>query len=264
MDIATIPDVAKTPIATFLSLLDIAFPQRITGFYLTGSIALGDFHHRQSDIDFVAVTDVPFKPFEFAKLSKIHRCLERSHHNPTLDGIYVTWHQLVSSPEGITVPYSNEGVFHPSNGFGANPVTWSTLSRYPVAIRGPRNPSIFHDDKQLRNWCRLNLLSYWSRWIRSAQTKPKRIVYSLSRHSTEWGVLGVSRLHATINMGDIISKEKAGQYALSSFPVQWHRVIQSSLLKRAGEIGDCYTNPFRRRRETLAYMSMIVSQATEV
>ena len=258
-----IPDIAQTAITGLLDLLDAAFPKRISGFYITGSIALGDFQRGQSDIDFVGVTDSPFTHNELTMLSEIHRRFSRLHSKPLLDGIYVTWQQLATPPQGMDVPYYNEGAFHFNNRFGANPVTWCTLHKHTVRIRGPQNPFIFHDDNLLRNWCRSNLRSYWSTWIDIARKRPRRILNSLSRQAIAWGVLGVTRLHATIRSGDIISKQQAGHYAQTIFPVEWHRIIQTAMQIRSTNSPHLYRNIFRRRLDALAFMSMVVCNASD-
>lgn len=49
----TLPDELA---ARYLELIDTAAPGLVTGLYLTGSVALADFHPQTSDIDGVVVT----------------------------------------------------------------------------------------------------------------------------------------------------------------------------------------------------------------
>jgi hypothetical protein len=161
--------------------------------YLVGSLALGDYRPGQSDIDFVAVTGSPSDPSELRQLELLHRDLQRLVPNPSLDGIYVTWQQLQAAPQGLSVPRWLDGRFAPSHSFAATPVTWSTLHRHPLPIRGPATPAVQHDEDLLRAWCRENLQGYWAAWVHASRTRFKGQLFSLSRRATTWGVLGVTR-----------------------------------------------------------------------
>jgi hypothetical protein len=197
--------------------------------YLVGSLALGDYRPGQSDIDFVAVTGSPSDPSELRQLELLHRDLQRLVPNPSLDGIYVTWQQLQAAPQGLSVPRWLDGRFAPSHSFAATPVTWSTLHRHPLPIRGPATPAVQHDEDLLRAWCRENLQGYWAAWVHAARTRFKGQLFSLSRRASTWGVLGFTRLHATIDTGDILSKSQAGTYALQVFPSRWSPIVQEAL-----------------------------------
>jgi hypothetical protein len=47
---------------TYLGTVEAQAPGLVEGLYLVGSVALGDFRPRTSDIDFVAVTTTPPDP----------------------------------------------------------------------------------------------------------------------------------------------------------------------------------------------------------
>ncbi len=73
----------------------------------------------------------------------------------------------------------------------------------------------------------------------------------------QWCVPGVARLHYTIATGDITSKSGACRYALSTFPITWHAVINEALALRRGE------QPVRRsrssrRRDVLGFMAFVI------
>ncbi len=253
-------DVAAT-LSTYLRLADQKLPARITGLYLTGSIALNDYHPGQSDIDFVAVTDTTLLSEELGRLGRLHRELRRLAPRPKLDGVYVTWLELQTIPIGLSAPYCLDGRFAPCRGFAANPVTWCMLQRHAISLRGPARPLVRHDDALLRQWCRENLQSYWSEWVQRARTRFLRRLVTLSRRATVWGVLGVTRLHATIRTGEILSKSATGTYALEAFPSRWSRVIHDALRGRLGDSAASYRDIFARRRDTLAFMEYVIVDA---
>jgi len=51
-------------------------------------------------------------------------------------------------------------------GYDVNPVTWHTLARHGIAVRGqePEHLRIHIDDAELRSWTLGNLNGYWRRW----------------------------------------------------------------------------------------------------
>jgi len=57
-------------------------------------------------------------------------------------------------------------------------VTWHTLARHGIAVRGPE-PSrleIHVDPGALRTWTRGNLDSYWRAWVRGASRRHRKEV----------------------------------------------------------------------------------------
>jgi hypothetical protein len=256
-----LPTEVATAMSVYLGLTDERLPGRISGLYLVGSLALDDYRPGQSDIDFVAVTDAALTPAELEQLSRLHSQLRRAVPRPKLDGVYVTWLELQANPVGLSAPYCLNSRFAPSDGFAANPVTWYMLHRYAIPLRGPAEPTVRQDDELLRRWCRENLQSYWAGWVHQARTRCTRRLFTLSRRATVWGVLGVTRLHATIRTGDILSKSAVGTYALETFPARWSRIIQDALRGRRGHSAASYHNVFARRRDALAFMEYVISDA---
>jgi hypothetical protein len=227
-------------VSRYLDRVDAELPGLVEGFYLVGSVALGNYRPGTSDVDFVAVTADPLGPRELATLARIRR--------PHLDGSYRTWADLAG----------------PAEKAGDTPVTWHTLARYGIAVRGP-DPStvdIHLDPAALSAWCRGNLDGYWRSWLaRSGRLASRAGLVALSPWATVWVVTGVSRIHHTIATGEIISKEAAARYALATFPSRWHRVAGEALRIRRAEPGAGYRTPLARRRDVLAFGRMVVADA---
>jgi hypothetical protein len=263
MDISALPTKVANVMSAYLRLVDEGLPGRITGLYLVGSLALDDYQPGQSDVDFVAVSEPALTLSELEQLEQIHRELRRTAPRPKLDGVYVTWLELRADPVGLSAPYCLDGRFASNGGFAANPVTWYMMHRYTMPVRGPAEPIVRHDEDLLRMWCRENLQSYWAGWVHGARTHFIRRLLSLSRQATVWGVLGVTRLHATIKTGDILSKSAAGTYALETFPAPWSPIIQDALGGRLGHGATSYRNAFARRRDALAFMEYVILDAMQ-
>lgn len=258
-----LPDEVSATMAAYTRLIDDKLPERIRGLYLTGSLALDDYRPRQSDIDFVAVSDTALQPSELEMLRWVHTELRRTIRGPQLDGVYLTWSALAAAPVGLSVPYCLRDRFEANGDFAVNPVTWCTLHRHPLPLRGPAKPVVRHDDQMLREWCRERLRSYWGSWVRSARGYGVHRLFSLSRELTVWGILGVARPHATIRTGNMISKTAAGAYALEVFPSRWSAIVREALAGRCGGGRSSYLNIFARRRDTLAFMEHVISDALQ-
>jgi hypothetical protein len=258
-----LPSEVTATMSAYARLVDEKLPGRIRGLYLTGSVALDDYRPGRSDIDFVAVSDTALEPSELEMLRYVHTELGRILPAPKLDGVYLTWSSLAAAPVGLSAPYCLRGQFEPKGDFAINPVTWWTLHRHPLSLRGPAEPAVHHDDQMLRQWCRENLQSYWGDYVRSARRYGMIRLYSLLRELVVWGVLGVARPHATIRTGNMISKTAAGAYALDVFPSRWSAIIREALAGRCGSDRTSYLNIFARRRDALAFMEYVISDALQ-
>lgn len=258
-----LPTEIAVTMSAYLSGVDAKLPDRIRGLYLVGSVALNDYQPGQSDIDFVAITETALRPLELEQLGRFHSELRRRAPRPKLDGVYVTASELQVDPTDLSAPYCLDGRFASSGGFNANPVTWMTIHRYPIILRDPAQPVVWHDEERLRGWCSENLQSYWAGWVHAARTHWGRRIFSLTRQATVWGVLGVTRLHATIRTGAILSKSAAGNYALEVSPPCWLPIIQDALGCRLSRGGPSYRNVFARRRDALAFMEYVIADAVK-
>jgi len=256
------PDVSAT-MSAYARLVDDKLPDRIRGLYLAGSVALDDYRPGRSDIDFVAVSDTALQPPELETLRQVHTELKRTVPGPELDGVYLTWPALAAAPVGLSVPYCLRGRFEAEGDFSVNPVTWCILHRHPRPLRGPAKPLVHHDDRMLREWCRESLRSYWGEYVRIARRWGLHRFYSLSREVTVWGILGVARPHATIRTGEMLSKTAAGAYALDMFPSRWSAIVREAVAGRSGSDRSSYRNVFARRRDTLAFMEYVISDALQ-
>ncbi len=126
---------AQAVVDTYLAAVDAEPAGVIQGLYLVGSLALGDFRPRTSDVDFVAVTAARPDATVVAAFERAHQRLRARHRRPHVDGLYVTWEHLASDPgHAIQLPHSLNGRFDATGGAG-DPVTWHTCG---VSRTSPR------------------------------------------------------------------------------------------------------------------------------
>ncbi len=235
---------------------------KVQGMYLYGSVALGDYQDGGSDIDFVTVVARPPAERDVDVLRLVHRRVRKACPRAYLNGIYVTPDQLGQLPPEMepVVSYS-DGIFELGY-FDINPVTWYELKETGITVFGPEISTLDlqADIGQVREYVFENINSYWRHWAANGRRPMSLIGTSLLfRKQAEWGILGVTRQYVTVTENKVVSKTEAGEYALRAFP-EWSRVINEALYSRKGMRRTEYRNPFRRRRDILAYMDMVIDK----
>ena len=284
-----LPDAAAERVDDLLLRLDRALPGRIEGFYVVGSACLGTFRHGRSDVDFVAIVDGPFREAELRRLRAVHigRWVDALVRDGVLrrrwplvcNGSYLERGALSRSPlEATALAGHVAGRFAAgaAGGFDVNPVTWHTLARHGIAVRGPEAArlEVHTDPIELRDWTRANLDGYWRDWVRRARGLGSGGVPATARRFAASGVLGVSRLHYTLVTGEITGKEAAGEYALQTFGPQWRPVVEDALgyWRGAGSLpGDDGRalrrgrgRALRRGRVAADFVAHVIDSASEV
>ncbi len=261
---AVLPGTVRSVADRYLRLLDSTAPGLVTGVYVVGSVALGEFRESMSDIDFVSLIDAPLTTEQLRALGRVHATLSREVRRPFFDGIYLTRKDIAGDPAqaGPTTAVQQHR-FMTGSRIGLDPITWHTLSRCAVVVRGPSLATldVWNVDPVLAEWTHSNVSTYWQPWLRRHGSQLSVAgLQALGSWATVWGVLGISRLAFTLATGDVTSKEGAGEYALTVMDPQWRPVIVEALRIRRGGAGRSPYHPFRRRRETLAFVDMMIGR----
>ncbi|BCJ45424.1 hypothetical protein GCM10010168_79600 [Actinoplanes ianthinogenes] len=234
---------------SFVRRADVLAPGLVEGFYLQGSVALGDYRAGVSDVDFVAVTSRPPAP---ELIRRIHQELPR---RPHLDGVFVGWDDLRRDPAELPPgPAVHEGRVLAASDFERNLVTWHVLAQAAVTLRGPERPEIYTDWPALAERTRANLDSYWRPWVRRLRVGPA----GFTGWAVSWTVLGVARLRHTLEAGEVTSKTAAGEFALRAYGNRWERIVGEALRIRCGGASR-YRNPVRRRADLLAFAERVLA-----
>ena len=245
-----LPEAVAHPVHRYLGLADRLLPGMITGFYVTGSVALGAYRPGRSDIDFVAVLDGDAGRAQMRRLRLLHIMSTastgwaatrsgRSVFSGTCNGVFIRSDDL-GRPGSTIVPVASHcGVgFSVGPGSEVTPVDWKVLAEHGIAVRGPLPDSLdlLPEPELLQPWNRDNLETYWRPLAEQLLTaRHARGMRFRPRWFTAWGVLGAPRLHYTIATGDVISKEAAGEYALEVFGRAWHPIVREGLGYWRGE-----------------------------
>jgi hypothetical protein len=226
----------RAVIARYLSAIDGAAPGLVEGLFLTGSVALADYHHGTSDIDLVALTARMPDDADLAALRTVHAELGAPH----LDGVYLDRAAFEAMPDDARIAvHAHEGIVHVDKPcFELNPVLWRTIERHALTVRAPamavRTRTV--DEARLRAWCIDNLRGYWlplATRLRSAIATREQDAPAEATSIT-WTALGPGRLHCTTTTGDIISKTAAGAYTAQRFP-HFSELLARAVAARHGD-----------------------------
>lgn len=242
-----LPDEVRDTATAYLRLADRLLPGWITGFYVVGSAALGEYVPRRSDVDFIATVASDPPALEIPRVKSLHvlgaaRASVQSKRRGaafgagTPNGAFVRDSDVRLPVTAITPVASHVGhSFRRGAGFDVNPVMWKVLSEKGLAVRGtdPSNLGLDCQPDVLTQWNLDNLNSYWRRWAETVRRGRLRSSFSGLRYGAAWavgwGALGPPRLHYTITTGDVIGKRTAGEYALDTFDNEWHDIIRLGL-----------------------------------
>ncbi|MGC4111633.1 MAG: DUF4111 domain-containing protein [Nocardioides sp.] len=245
--------------ATFLD----AVPEGlVSGLYLHGGLAFGEWVEGKSDVDFTATLHRTPSSSDVAALREAHVAVAATHGSaPYLDGVHVLAADLTRDPEEcrdrLTVFQHS---FEAAGRFSLSCVSWHELARHGVTVAGPPVESlgVWTDDEVLRAYTLGNLDTYWRRQAAGCRRQPIR---SARPFACEWVVPGVVRLHHLLVTGEQTSKSRAVRWGLEYYPERWHRVLREALAVREGAFPSQYPHPLRRGRDVAAFATYVVELA---
>jgi hypothetical protein len=204
----------------------------VKGVYLTGSIALNDFHPAKSDIDFVILChQMPGAGLQ-EQLERVHRNLERKFKQPNFNGTYLTEESL-DSQQGhrATTLHWHEGRMQIAP-LEMAPVTLLELKTTALTVLGPPArdlPATLHPG-DVQQFLYENINTYWKGWItKHSALQQRQLLLLLVPRLTEWVVLGMARQLYTLLTGKIASKTGAGFYCLDHLPPAYHLIVQQAI-----------------------------------
>ncbi|MHB1535100.1 MAG: hypothetical protein ACYC1D_10960 [Acidimicrobiales bacterium] len=238
---APLPAEVRDRVAAYAAEMDRSAPEALEGLYLVGSVALGDFRPRFSNIDAVAVSSEWSDP-AVAGSRRAGGHLDRPHRRAVL--VHLTWEALGEPPSG-------EGL--------DNAFTRMLLRDDAVVERGPDYPDIWADEAALRAWGRVALHDRWRPWLDIARRRPGSL---LLRQGVAARVLAACQLHAATG-GRVQSKTAAGRMAQGDLgPNPNHgRILRDATGYREGSRTSMYWGAVERRRHALALIEEIVRRA---
>lgn len=146
----------------------------ITGFYLTGSIPLNDFHPTKSDIDFLVLCEsLPDKELRL-QLEELHKSIGKKFKKPDLSGCYITPDAFNHTQQAKVLCF-HEGQMMETV-FEMAPISRYELKTTAITLLGTpsQNLPITIELKDVYSFLFENINSYWRDWLDKHSSLSKR------------------------------------------------------------------------------------------
>jgi hypothetical protein len=199
----------------------------LTGLYLHGSLAYGDFNPSSSDIDFLVVTGNPLSTSTFLALKEMHSRLFQSGlaWSQKLEGAYVPAADLCHYDAAhLPIPWLGSDGHFALEVIGRD---WDIqrwiLREKGLVVAGPSIRELIDpiNPQDLKEAVLESLRGWWSPPLPS----PERFE---SPDYKAYGVLTMCRSLFVLRKGRIASKPEAARWALEAYP-QWDGLIRKAL-----------------------------------
>jgi hypothetical protein len=256
---------APTPFADVNLVLD-HFRARIQallgshfiGMYLVGSLALGDFDPRSSDIDFVVGSDTDIEDDLFESLQDIHAkfAASSSAWAEKIEAIYIPSPALRhTTPNASHYPQIEKGtrLFKAPLESG-----WVfqciTLRDHGVVVAGPDPRTLVASiDPQAMHSAAAAIAALW---LEQAEHDPTWLSWLRQRDAQTFVILTLCRLLYSLATGSVASKPRAAEWAKKELGEPWAMLIERTLAKQhqAGDIAQSEED------ETLAFIQFTLEQ----
>jgi hypothetical protein len=205
--------------------------EQFTGMYLVGSLALGDFRPRESDLDLIIVTAGALADEYIAALSDLHQRFDRSESvwSARLDAVYIPLEALremsvtqerypvLHWPEPLALAQLERGLE------GGWSIWRYTLREYGIVVSGPAPRSLLDPvpPEELRRASAAKVEEWHSR----AHADPEWVAGLQGRGQHTYVVLTLCRLLCTLDTGSIASKPVAARWVSWSHASRWSKLI---------------------------------------
>lgn len=225
------------------------------GIYIFGSIALGSFEERESDIDIIALTQGEWTTPELAQLKALHTQLMRRHRlGKRLEVLYLPLRNLGKRNEEIApYPGLHTEKFTPAGYGDLNYVTWWALKNKSICLLGPDRSTLPLEVawQDVLETMRDNLDGYWA-------SNAKRPYRFLLDGWIEFSVSTLCRILTTIEEEEIITKSAALKRWRNRLPTRWSLLIDEAWrIRHHLPIRSLYRSRFKRMKEALAFIEYV-------
>ena len=247
------PDVNNL-LADLLVQVAAILGQELVGFYVDGSLALGDFDPATSDVDFIAAVKHPLPADTVEALATMHRHITLSGRPfaTELEGSYIHLAALRRhDPNDALHPNIERGideVLRPKEHHSDWVIHRHIAREHGLTLCGPPAAALIvpvsSDDIRRAT---AGVLRSW--WGTNDAAESIRRVHPIG---LAYIALTMCRALYALKYGDVVSKPAAAEWALASLDARWHMLIKRSLRWDMIEA---------MREETAAFVWFVVSQA---
>lgn len=209
-----------------LSSMQDVLGEQFVGLYLGGSLALGDFDPRRSDIDFIAVTAGELSPETSSDLAEMHARLWATggYWARKFDGSYVPQQVFRRwTAHAVPCPFVEGDEFTVTTQ-GSAVIQRHIIREHGVVVAGP-SPQTLLDGVaagELRTALRESLMQWWRSllddpcWVRQSRNQP-------------FAILTMCRMLYTLEHGTVVSKPVAARWAKQALDERWTEPIEWAL-----------------------------------
>jgi predicted nucleotidyltransferase len=211
-------------LSKLLEQIQAVLGQEFVGFYLHGSLALGDFDMATSDIDFAVVTENLLEPKTIAKLEVMHKSLLASFSKTAamLEGTYIPSSMIrrhdIHAP---AIPHVHGDSFYLAQLEPQWVLNRAILRESGLTLVGP-NPNSLIDPISLedRQHAIHDFLREWWQPMLTNSTRLEDAEYRI------YAVQTMARALCTLETGELCSKPGAVRWALEHLPGEWHETVR--------------------------------------
>ena len=239
----------NTLLLFMLTKIQVILGDQLVGFYLYGSLSLGDFDPASSDIDFLVATTEDVSEEIFERLRDMHGVIASSNlpYANYIEGSYIPLkalrrydpHNVHHATIGIDWPFRI--AFHGSNWI----LERSILREHGVIVHGPPPETLIDPvtSEEMRTAVCEQLKDFWS----SQLDRPK---WLRPRDYQAFAVLTLCRALYTLHHGTVCSKPQAALWVQEIYP-PWKPIIERSLLWRSQHEEDDLTETMNFLQDAL-------------
>lgn len=257
-----LPDQVVAVCEAWLGDIDGAAPGLVTGLYLRGGLAFGEWVPGQSDVDFVATLARRPGRSDLDAIAASHVALHEQHPQVSFDGAHLLAADLAADPEQCPdVPCVLHAHFDAEARYDLSPVMWHELARGGITVRGPDvgDLGVWTSAERLAGFTRDNLDTYWRANAEGLAALPAE---GETEQACCWCVLGAARLHHLLVTGEMTTKTAAGRWGLEFYPERFQRVLREALRIREGGAEQYAGDATSRGRDTAEFTAYVVEAGT--
>ncbi|MFZ5814587.1 MAG: aminoglycoside adenylyltransferase domain-containing protein [Bacillota bacterium] len=235
------------------SELESLLGHRLTGLYLHGSLALGGFDPRRSDIDYLAVTAEPLSDPVLSDLAELHRRIGESDHRWVIpyEGSYIPVQAIRRhDPARSLHPVIRvDGSFGVDRHGGEWIIQRHLIRERGITLVGPPPESLI--DPVTPGDLRLAVCHLMREWWEPQLRDPHRL---RSSEYQAYAVLTMCRVLYTLRFGSLASKPEAARWAQQTLDQRWAGLIEGAMAWRRGGALDCMEEALALIRFTLGHL----------
>jgi len=210
---------------------------KLIGLYLGGSLVLGDFNERISDIDLVAAISSDVTDEEFNRLEQMHGDFIRQHHewDDRIEVCYITTDALkaVKSRTSSIVNISPGEPIHRIESSKKWIMNWYLTREKSITLFGPSPKTVIEPiSKEEYIQSVKDHIKLWRKRVKNMRSRYAQAAYV---------ILTLCRALYAYRYGDQVSKKQAATWAQKEFP-EWSDLIGQAILwreaKNESEVND--------------------------